>query len=252
VPIRAIVFDVFDTLVANGPDLWLESFQRICRDQGLAVEPQGLWDRWIILERGFRRRRLDPETLQLRQPFESYEAAWTDCFRKVFQQLGLAGDAPAATRLCIEDLGRRPAFPETVGVLAEMDGRWKLGALSNADRSFLYPLLDHHGIRGRFQAVLCSEEAQAYKPYPSLFHQVLQRLGVSPAEALQVGDVMQEDVRGAKLVGMQAAWVNRRGLVLDPLLPQPDFQLGDLAELLNILGKPAADPRQPARKRGAQ
>jgi 2-haloalkanoic acid dehalogenase type II len=233
--LKAVVFDVFETLVANGPDLWLTSFQRLCRDQGLPVEPQALWDAWIVLEREFRHRRLDPLTLQAAETFESYEEVWTDCFDRVFRQMGLAGDPSEAARVCIQDLGRRPAFPETLGVLQALDGSIKLALLSNADRVFLDALVDHYDWKDRFEVVLSSEEARVYKPHPAIFQAVLERLGVEPAEALQVGDTFHEDVRGAKQAGMEAAWVNRHGLAPDPDLPQADYQLHSLGELPAIL-----------------
>ena len=242
--IKAVVFDLFETLVANGPDLWLKSFERICQVQALTVEPQELWEPWIRMEREFRRRRLDPVTLCPAEPFESYEEVWTDCFRRAFAALDLAGDAEAAAQLCIGDLAQRPLFADTMEVLERLGGELRLAIVSNADRSFLEPLLEHHGIGGEFSAVLCSEEAQAYKPHPDIFHQLLERLGVEPSEAVQVGDTLAEDVRGAKLVGMQGAWLNRSGVAPDPALPQPDYELNSLGELLPILGREVQAPME--------
>ena len=242
--IKAVVFDLFETLVANGPDLWLKSFERIGQAQALAVEPRGLWEPWIRMEREFRRRRLDPVTLRPAEPFESYQEVWTDCFRRAFAALGLPGDAEAAAQICIGDLAQRPLFADTLEVLEGLGGKLRLAVLSNADRSFLEPLLEHHGIRGKFSAVFCSEEARVYKPHPSIFHQLLERLGLEPWEAMQVGDTLGEDVRGAKLVGMQGAWLNRSGVAPDPALPRPDYELRSLEELLPILGRGVQAPAE--------
>ena len=125
--------------------------------------------------------------MQQREPFQSYAEAWTDCFRQVFQEMGLDGDPEAATDVCIEGLGRRPLFSDAVPTLEGLAGRVKLAVLSNADRSYLYPLLEHHGVGGYFDAVRCSEETRSYKPHPGIFEQTLQALGVAPEEAVQVG-----------------------------------------------------------------
>ena len=77
-PIKIVVFDLFETLVANGPDLWMKSFERICATQALSIQPEKLWDPWIRMEREFRQRRLDPVTLRPADPFESYTEVWTD------------------------------------------------------------------------------------------------------------------------------------------------------------------------------
>lgn len=43
-----------------------------------------------------------------------------------------------------------------------------------------------------------SEALQAYKPDPFVFHRVLERLQLPPADVLHVGDSLVDDVAGAK------------------------------------------------------
>ena len=235
VPLKAVVFDAYETLALNKPSFWHDSFRQLCQEQELPVDPLALWNRWLPLERAFRRRRLDRETMQQREPFQSYAEAWTDCFRQVFEEMGLAGDPAAATGVCVEGLGRRPLFSDAAPTLEGLSSRVRLAVLSNADRSYLYPLLEHHGLGGRFDAVRCSEETRSYKPHPGIFEQTLEALGVAPEEAVQVGDTLQEDVLGAKLVGMRTVWVNRSGAAPDPAGPAPDYQVRDLRELVGIV-----------------
>ena len=235
--LQAVVFDAYETLALNKPSFWHDSFRQLCREQELPVDPLALWDRWLPLERTFRRHRLDRETMQQREPFQSYAEAWTNCFRQVFGEMDLAGDAEAATDVCIAGLGRRPLFSDAVPTLEGLSGRVKLAVLSNADRSYLYPLLDHHGLGDRFDAVRSSEEARSYKPHPGIFEQTLQALGVAPEEAVQVGDTLQEDVLGAKLVGMRTVWVSRSGGAPAPAGPAPDYQVRDLRELIGIVSE---------------
>ncbi|MBI4234243.1 MAG: HAD family hydrolase [Chloroflexi bacterium] len=232
--VKAVVFDMFNTLARNETALWVGLFGDLCRIQGLDVSPQVLWERWKTIEMGFRRARVNLEAPEQAAPFVSYRTAWTDCFRRTFDELGLAGDAAAAAQMSIESLGCRDLYPETKDVLARLDGRWRLCVLSNADKDFLYPLLRRHDLR--FDVTITSEEARAYKPHPAPFRSVLERLGVAPGEAVQVGDTLHEDVLGAKLVGMKAVWANRRGLATDPGLPQPDAEVQDLRGLLGLLG----------------
>ena len=149
--------------------------------------------------------------------------------------MGIAGDPVAATDVCIAGLGRRPLFSDATPTLEGLRGRVKLAVLSNADRSYLYPLLEHHGVASYFDAVRCSEETRSYKPHPGIFEQTLEALGVAPDEAVQVGDTLQEDVLGAKLVGMRTVWVSRSGAAADPAGPVPDHQVRDLRELVRIV-----------------
>ena len=65
------------------------------------------------------------------------------------------------------------------------------------------------GLDGFFQSIVVSSEIGAEKPSPKGFLLSLEELGVSPEEALYVGDNYYDDVKGANGVGMRAALLNR-------------------------------------------
>ena len=64
---------------------------------------------------------------------------------------------------------------------------------------------------------------------------VLEETGVSPEEALYVGDTLLDDIHGANLVGMQTAWINHSGAERDPQLLPPDYEVTGLDELADKL-----------------
>ena len=228
----AVIFDMYETLVRNSAALWVQTFDQICQEQGIPLTGQELWDRWKRLELQFRNDRHEPP-----YPFKSYEQAWRECFERVFQELG-KGDAAAAARLSVRDQARRNVYPESAEVIASVRraDHLRLGLLSNADNDALYPLLRLHGLE--FDAILCSEEARAYKPDARAFHRIVGILEVAPDECLYVGDSQYDDVMGAHEVGMKTAWVNRQDAPLDPGLPAPDYQVDNLTSLLGIVGIP--------------
>ena len=232
--ITTLVFDMYETLAHNSPELWIETFGRICRSQGLNIAPQDLYREWKALEMVFRSERLNLEVPESSPPFKSYETAWRECFAETFSNLGITGDAVAASKEAIRDMGRREPYHDALEALPALQGRWKTGLLSNADDGYLLPLLDRVG--WEFHAVLSSEMAGAYKPLPAPFHQILSKLKVRPEEALYVGDALYDDVVGAKGVGMRVAWVNRYGAVRDARFPVPDYELRSLTELPEIMG----------------
>ena len=233
--IRSVVFDVYDTLFDNDRGFWLKSFQEICGVQELEIDAEALWESWISSERKFRQRRINPLTMEQTCPFERYREVWTDCFAEVFSEYSITGNPEAAVSICIRDLGRRPAFPETVRVLEQLSRTYSLAILSNADSSFLYPLLQYHEILDRFVAVLTSEEAQAYKPDPLMFQTILTRLQACPEETVQVGDAQVDDILGGSSIGMKTVWVNRRGETPNPEICCPDYQITELSDLVPIL-----------------
>ena len=236
--ITTVIFDVYETLAHNNVDLWVETFRGICRDQGLVVDHRELYREWKVLEMVFRKERLNFEEPEKSPPFKSYEEAWRDCFDHAFSRLGLSGDAEAAARDCVRDMGLREPYPDAVEVLPLVQSEWRTGVLSNADDGYLLPLLGRLG--WEFETVVSSERARAYKPLSSPFRQVMDELGVASEEAVYVGDTLYDDILGAKHIGMRTVWVNRNAAARDPELPKPDYELrelGALAELLKMASR---------------
>ena len=222
--IKAIVFDMYQTLVQDPSGQWRASFKSIVEEQGLNITAEQLWESWRKSEEQFRLRRTDPSL-----PFQSYFDAWAGGFRLAFQEMGVDGDAGAATSRFFADLSRREPFPETAQALRELQSRYRTAVLSNADDGFLLPnlkLLDF-----QFETVLSSEMARSYKPQPELFQEMLRRLALPPEQTLYVGDRHYEDTYGASRVGMNSVWIDRgeRGLRDD--LPPPAHRITSLLEL---------------------
>jgi putative hydrolase of the HAD superfamily len=79
----------------------------------------------------------------------------------------------------------------------------RLGVVSNSDGR-VEEALREAGLRDYFDVVIDSALAGVEKPDPRIFHAALEALGVSPQEALYVGDLYEVDVVGARAAGMEA------------------------------------------------
>ena len=226
--IKAVIFDMYQTLVQDPGGQWRTSFKTIIEEQGLDATAEELWQGWRESEERFRVRRTDPSL-----PFQTYFDAWAGGFRAAFETMGLPGDADAATSRFFADLSRRQPFPETPRALQELQARYRTAVLSNADDGYLLPNLEMLGFE--FEVVLSSEMARCYKPQPELFLEMLRRLAIAPEEAVYVGDRHYEDVYGATRVGMNAVWVDRNDRGLRDDLPPPAHQVSSLLELIPLL-----------------
>ncbi len=231
-PISTVIFDMYGTLAQNEPSHWDRTFQDIIREQKLPCRSGQLREVWRIGEQAFQASRSQEVA-----PFQSCFDGWRESFITAFAALKVEGDPDAASRRAIDDLGRRPPFPETQEALSAVQERWRIAMLSNSDDRFLNPMVRRLGFS--FEAVLSSEEARCYKPRPELFQEMLGRLGVAPEEAVYVGDRQLEDVQGAGQVGMKTVWINRSGEALDPKLPRPDHQVKNLLEIPELLARKA-------------
>lgn len=106
-----------------------------------------------------------------------------------------------------------------------------LAVCSNKPRIFTQELLDYLGLGSVFAAVLGPEDVPHPKPAPDMLLAALRRLGVTPGEALYVGD-MVVDVETARQAGV-AVWIvptgsDERGALA---AAQPDHLLNDLSDV---------------------
>lgn len=96
-----------------------------------------------------------------------------------------------------------PGVADTL--LALQQAGLRLAVCSNKPIAFTRELLDYLGVAARFNAVIGPEDAPRLKPAPDMLQAALHRLGVAPAEALYVGD-MVVDIRTARAAGV-TVWV---------------------------------------------
>lgn len=100
----------------------------------------------------------------------------------------------------------------------------RLGVLSDfpAERK-----IDYLGLKGRFDAVLCSEESGELKPGPRPFAMLAEALGVPAGQILFVGNSVKYDIAGAKQAGMVTALIARERKRTD----DTDFVFKDYRDL---------------------
>jgi len=129
------------------------------------------------------------------------------------------GALPATAALPAEDLTaavleafRFVAFPEVEAELRALrDAGVSLVVCSNWDVS-LHDVLRDVGLGGYFAGVVTSAELGVSKPDPAPFAAALALVGdVAPADALHVGDSLDEDIAGARAAGVPAVFVDRDG-----------------------------------------
>ncbi|MYC77578.1 HAD family hydrolase [Candidatus Poribacteria bacterium] len=95
----------------------------------------------------------------------------------------------------------------------------------------------HLGLSERIQSLTISGEVGARKPKVEIFQVACARAGVSPKEALFVGDTIENDIVGANRAGMTSVFINRKLDVLTPKIAdeQPDYSISSLHDVLSCL-----------------
>ena len=224
--LEAVLFDVDFTIARPGPELGPEGYQRLGARFGLDLDPSRYREAREKAVEGIRRH---PE-------LEHDEEIWVAFTERIIRNMG--GDADTAHDCAIamtrawEHAEHFELYEDALPVLADLRGRGlKLGLVSNTGRN-LQEFVAHH--RLRVDAALGSGAFGRTKPHPAIFEEVLQRLGVEPADAAMVGDSPEDDVEGAHAAGIEVAFlIDREGRY-----PEVADRLPDLFALPAALGLP--------------
>ncbi len=124
-------------------------------------------------------------------------------------------------------------FDDTPALLQKLSQHYALGAISNGNAC-----LNAVGLADYFRFHFAAEDFAAAKPAPDMFLAALERAGVSPQEALHIGDHPVDDMQGAQAVGMKTLWVNFAGTPWPSSTQSPDFTVAALPEILAVLSPP--------------
>jgi putative hydrolase of the HAD superfamily len=133
------------------------------------------------------------------------------CATAMMEALDLPGlDHATARRAMLGSLEFTP-FPDAIEALAELHERGHaLVVVSNWDCS-LPDWLGPAGLLELVDGVVTSADAGAAKPDAAVFRRALELAGVDGVGAVHVGDSLDNDVEGARAVGIRAILVQREG-----------------------------------------
>ena len=233
-PLRAVFFDVGDTLVQH----WKPQaeIQTLTLDALRREFGERAWYEKFVEAEIAPNHRFESEE-DLRQETNRWYADW---FRN--SQIGIddieIDHFRVATTLPLDLVGTLvPGTPEalrwckerglTVGLITNTLSRGDEEVRADWERFGLSATVDH---------VVSSHSAGWQKPHAAIFRRALDLSGVPATDAVMVGDRMVQDVWGAKRLGMLAIW--RRplaGAPQEPIDAEPDATIDDLTELPAVL-----------------
>jgi len=222
VTLEAVVFDVDFTIAKPGPDLGPEGYRALGRRFGLELDPT----------RYDEARRRAIATLKRHPDLDHDEEVWVLFTERIIQGMGGNGDTYSCARemtLAWERAEHFELYEDALPVFDALRNRGlKLALLSNTGRD-LNEFVAHHGID--VDVILTSRLHGKTKPHETIFRAVLERLAVEPQRAVMVGDDPEDDIAGARAVGMRAWLVDREGR-----FPRQPERLDDLRALPAALG----------------
>ncbi len=206
-PLKAVLFDAGNTVMLINYAVVAEALT----EEGFDVEEAG------VREAEYRARvRLDPilakrHSTEAPKIFQAY-------IRFVCEGLGVKwGAATERAFRRIAEYNREhnlwnqpnPQAPAVLERLQSLD--LAVGMISNSDGS-IERMITKEGLASYFRFILDSRVVGVEKPDPRIFQMALERAGVSPAEAVYIGDLYSIDVVGSRAAGLDAILLDPAGL----------------------------------------
>jgi HAD superfamily hydrolase (TIGR01549 family) len=223
--LKAVLFDVDFTLFRPGPELGPEGYRRVGERHGLDLEPGR-----------YAQARTDAiASLQRDRDLVHDDDIWIAFTERIVR--GMGGAAEGAQQCALEmvrEWERHENFTlyeDALPALADLRARGlKIGLVSNGARD-LEEFAAHHGLE--VDAMVGSRAHGRIKPDPSIFVAALAALEARADEAAMVGDSFEDDIEGARALGMRAILLDRDGL-----RPDEPERIDTLLALPAALGLP--------------
>ena len=224
-PVRAVIFDIDDTLLdltaaaASGLRAMVARASPALSDGAAFDEALAFWRQLELWHVG---RFLGGECTLVEQrrsrvrEFTAYAAL----------SIGTRGEALDAwfadfTAACETDLR---LFPEVPDALATISARGVvIGALSNNIHAVQRRRLRQAGILDHFAALVCADDlaGAAAKPDSGAFLAACAALGSQPGQTVYLGDDLANDALAARAAGLIGVWIDRRPPLRDAGSAEP-------------------------------
>ncbi|MBB5689770.1 haloacid dehalogenase type II [Roseomonas alkaliterrae] len=201
--VKALVFDVFGTVVDWRSGVARDARAFLVRHGRADIDPHAFADAW--------RRRYQPameEVRSGRRPFTRLDVLHRENLDAVLRDHGLdpAGIPAQELDWLNRAWHRLDPWPDTIPGLIRLRARHFLAPLSNGNILLLANMAKRAGIP--WDAVLGAEVAQAYKPQPEAYIRTAEVLALAPSEMALVA-AHNGDLAAARKAGLRTAFVLR-------------------------------------------
>jgi putative hydrolase of the HAD superfamily len=219
----AVLFDVDFTIAKPGPLLGPEGYKTAGERFGLTLDPA----------RYAEARAAAVLDIQRHPELDHDEEVWVRFTEDIVR--GMGGNGPDVRAIALEitrgweHSENFELYEDSLPVIAELRRHGlRIGLVSNTSRD-LDAFIRHFDLD--VDAWISSGAHGKVKPSPTIFRAVLDLLEAEPERAAMVGDSPDDDVEGARALGMRAFLLDREGRY-----PDRTDTLRDLSSLPQALG----------------
>ena len=217
--IKAIIFDAYGTLFD------VNSAAEKCKDK--------IGDKWEPFANFWRTTQL--EYTWLRSLMKRHKDFWQiteDSLDKSIMTFNIDPKMKGELLNLYKVLSPFQEVPETLKTLKEK--KFKLAILSNGTPSLLNELVKSNNLDNLFDDLFSIEQVGIYKPSSKVYDLPIEKYKIKKNEVAFLS-ANTWDVSGAGNYGYNAIWVNRNNNIFDNLDYEPQNQIKNLSELINLV-----------------
>lgn len=199
--IKALIFDVFGTVVDWRRGIAGEAETLLGRQKGLSLDWSAFADAW--------RAKYQPAMEPIRKgerPFTRLDVLHRENLLATLEEFGVKDLSEAEIERLNTAWHRLPPWPDSVPGLLRLKSKFIIGTQSNGNIALMVNMAKNGGLP--WDVILGSEVVQAYKPQPEAYTRACEALGLAPAEVLMTA-AHNNDLAAAKAQGMSTAFVAR-------------------------------------------
>ena len=217
--IKAIIFDAYGTLFD------VNSAAEKCKDK--------IGDKWEPFANFWRTTQL--EYTWLRSLMKRHKDFWQiteDSLDKSMKTFNIDPKMKDELLNLYKVLSPFQKVPETLKTLKAKN--FKLAILSNGTPSLLNQLVNNNNLDNFFDDLFSIEEVGIYKPDSKVYDLPIKKYNIKKNEVVFLS-ANTWDVSGAGNYGYNTVWVNRNNNIFDKLDFEPNQQISNLSELLDLI-----------------
>jgi 2-haloacid dehalogenase len=199
-PVKALVFDVFGTVVDWRTSVAKE-VEALAKRKKLTIDGAKFADAW--------RAGYGPSMNRVRSgelPWTKLDGLHRMILDRILPDFGLTGLSEAEADALNHAWHRLQPWPDAVAGLTRLKKKFIIAPLSNGHIALMTNLAKHGGLP--WDCILGAELVRRYKPDPQVYQSAAAILDLEPAEVMMVA-AHSGDLRAAKAVGLRTAFVVR-------------------------------------------
>ena len=199
-PVKALVFDVFGTVVDWRSSI-IDELTAFGKSRGLNADWVKITDEW----RGLYQPSMEA-VRSGKRPWTILDVLHRESLDILLDRHGLGAVTSEDREFLTRAWHRLRPWPDVVAGLTRLKSRYIIGTLSNGNVGLLTRMAKHSGLP--WDVVLGAETARAYKPMPEAYKSAAVLLNLPPSEVMLVA-AHNGDLAAAVDAGLKAGFVAR-------------------------------------------